>query len=66
MISPNTAKHTFCRYCGIHPFDVPRSDPDAEKLWAAEAQQRADELASGKVKGIPAETVLTKARAALR
>jgi hypothetical protein len=23
-----TAKHTFCRRCGIHPFYVPRSDPD--------------------------------------
>ena len=23
-----TAKHTFCRHCGIHPFYVPRSDPD--------------------------------------
>src|SRR6185369_349736 len=22
------AKHTFCRTCGIHPFYVPRSDPD--------------------------------------
>lgn len=22
------AKHTFCRICGIHPFYVPRSDPD--------------------------------------
>ena len=22
------AKHTFCRYCGIHSFYVPRSDPD--------------------------------------
>lgn len=22
------AKHTFCRHCGIHPFYVPRSDPD--------------------------------------
>jgi hypothetical protein len=22
------AKHMFCRYCGIHPFYVPRSDPD--------------------------------------
>jgi hypothetical protein len=22
------AKHTFCRSCGIHPFYVPRSDPD--------------------------------------
>jgi len=24
----NTAKHQFCRHCGIHPFYVPRSDPD--------------------------------------
>jgi hypothetical protein len=23
-----TAKHTFCKYCGMHPFYVPRSDPD--------------------------------------
>ena len=23
-----TAKHKFCRHCGIHPFYVPRSDPD--------------------------------------
>jgi hypothetical protein len=23
-----TAKHTFCRTCGVHPFYVPRSDPD--------------------------------------
>jgi hypothetical protein len=23
-----TAKHTFCSTCGIHPFYVPRSDPD--------------------------------------
>jgi len=22
------AKHTFCRICGIHPFDLPRSHPD--------------------------------------
>jgi hypothetical protein len=22
------AKHMFCRYCGMHPFYVPRSDPD--------------------------------------
>ena len=22
------AKHTFCRYCGIHPFYQPRSDPE--------------------------------------
>lgn len=23
-----TAKHHFCRHCGIHPFYVPRSHPD--------------------------------------
>jgi hypothetical protein len=23
-----TAKHIFCKHCGIHPFYVPRSDPD--------------------------------------
>jgi hypothetical protein len=23
-----TARHTFCRHCGIHAFYVPRSDPD--------------------------------------
>jgi hypothetical protein len=23
-----TARHMFCRFCGIHPFYVPRSDPD--------------------------------------
>jgi hypothetical protein len=23
-----TAKHTFCKVCGVHPFYVPRSDPD--------------------------------------
>ena len=41
-------------------------DPDAERLWAAEAERRAEELASGRVKGIPADKVLRKARAALR
>ena len=28
QFNTNTAKHTFCRHCGIHPFYVPRSDPD--------------------------------------
>jgi hypothetical protein len=23
-----TAKHKFCRICGVHPFYIPRSDPD--------------------------------------
>jgi hypothetical protein len=22
------AQHTFCKHCGVHPFYVPRSDPD--------------------------------------
>ena len=26
--TPASAKHTFCKVCGIHPFYVPRSDPD--------------------------------------
>jgi hypothetical protein len=28
QFNTKTAKHTFCRVCGIHPFYVPRSDPD--------------------------------------
>jgi hypothetical protein len=28
QFNTGTAKHTFCRYCGIHAFYVPRSDPD--------------------------------------
>ena len=28
QFNTNTAKHTFCRQCGIHAFYVPRSDPD--------------------------------------
>ena len=27
-LNTGTAKHTFCRHCGMHPFYVPRSDPD--------------------------------------
>jgi putative addiction module component (TIGR02574 family) len=42
------------------------ADPDAERLWAAEAQRRAEEIASGRVKGTPAKKVFKKARAALR
>jgi hypothetical protein len=28
QFNTNAARHTFCRVCGIHPFYVPRSDPD--------------------------------------
>lgn len=41
-------------------------DPNAEGLWLIEAKRRAAELASGKVKGIPAVKVFKKARSALR
>ena len=40
-----TAKHTFCKHCGIHPFYVPRSKlaptPFDGKNWEAAAEQRA-------------------------
>ena len=28
VFNTGIAKHTFCKHCGIHPFYVPRSDPD--------------------------------------
>src|SRR5437773_9560892 len=28
QFNTRTAKHTFCKVCGVHPFYVPRSDPD--------------------------------------
>jgi hypothetical protein len=28
QFNTGVAKHTFCKHCGMHPFYVPRSDPD--------------------------------------
>jgi hypothetical protein len=28
QFNTTTARHTFCRHCGIHAFYVPRDDPD--------------------------------------
>src|SRR5262249_37543679 len=28
QFNTGTAQHIFCKHCGIHPFYVPRSDPD--------------------------------------
>jgi hypothetical protein len=28
QFNTKVAKHMFCKHCGIHPFYVPRSDPD--------------------------------------
>jgi putative addiction module component (TIGR02574 family) len=41
-------------------------DPEAESEWLAEVERRSSELKRRKVKGIPAEKVLKKARTALR
>jgi putative addiction module component (TIGR02574 family) len=42
------------------------ADPAAGKLWLAEAERRAKELASGQVKGVAMAKVMKRARAALR
>jgi putative addiction module component (TIGR02574 family) len=41
-------------------------DPDAVRLWIAEAERREAELSSGKIKGVPAGKVFKRARSALR
>jgi putative addiction module component (TIGR02574 family) len=40
-------------------------DLNVERLWSSEAESRAAELSSGKVKGVPAGKVFKRARAAL-
>jgi len=42
------------------------ADADAEQAWLTEAERRLDELESGDVKGVPAETVFEKARSTLK
>ena len=42
------------------------TDPNAEGLWAEEAERRLDELRASTVKGRPAASVFRKARSALR
>ena len=43
-----------------------RRDPEAEAAWLEEAQKRYEELRSGKVKAVPADEVIRKARAGLK
>jgi putative addiction module component (TIGR02574 family) len=42
------------------------AEPEADREWLLEIERRSMELKSGKVKGIPAQKVIKKARAALR
>jgi hypothetical protein len=39
-----TAKHTFCRHCGIHPFYHPRTDPENYSVNARCLDDYAPEL----------------------
>lgn len=43
-----------------------KKDPGVEAAWLEEAQKRYEELRSGKVKSVPADEVIRKARAGLR
>jgi hypothetical protein len=42
------------------------TEPHADRDWLLEIERRSIELKIGKVKGIPAQKVIKKARAALR
>jgi putative addiction module component (TIGR02574 family) len=42
------------------------ADADAERAWLVEAERRLDELESGDVQGVPADTVFEKARSTLK
>lgn len=41
-------------------------EPEIEAAWADELDRRLDEIESGRVKGVPAESVFADARARLR
>jgi len=41
------------------------TDPETEKAWADEIARRVKEIESGKVKAVPADEVMTKARRVL-
>ena len=44
----------------------PVADPDAEELWIREAERRLDDLESGAVEPVAAQSVIEKARSSLR
>ena len=44
----------------------PSIDPDAEKLWIDEAQRRYDAFVAGKLKALPGEEVMRRARRRLK
>ena len=43
-----------------------KAEPHADREWMLEIERRSMELKTGKAKGIPAQKVIKKARAALR
>ncbi len=49
----------------IHSLDE-EEDPDAERLWVAEAEQRYKEYKEGKIKTKPATEVFKEARSKLK
>jgi putative addiction module component (TIGR02574 family) len=48
----------------VAELDAP-ADPDVEKAWLEEAQRRHQELAEGKVKGVPGHLVFERLRSRL-
>jgi putative addiction module component (TIGR02574 family) len=46
--------------------DLHTSDPEIEAAWKTEIDRRIEEIQSGKIKGIPAEESLARARKILK